>query len=85
MFFYVCYAVGQWRIVGMDRLTCTVTLAVFMVVAFLFLWLVFRTRDEWEPLLLSVNAGLISRAQDFNNLDIVGFYICRPMSKSSHL
>jgi peptidoglycan/LPS O-acetylase OafA/YrhL len=67
MFFYVCYAVGLWRIVGMDRLTCAVTLAVFIVVAFLFLWLVFLTRDEWEPLLLSVNSGLISRAQDFNN------------------
>ena len=67
MFFYVCYAVGLWRIVGMDRLTCAVTLAVFMIVAFLVLWLVFLTRNEWEPLLLSVNSGLISRVQDFDN------------------
>ena len=67
MFFYVCYALALWRIVRMDRRTCAVTLVVFMIAAFVFLWFVFSTRDEWEPLLLSAVPGLVSRDENFDN------------------
>ena len=67
MFFYVCYALALWRIVRMDRRTCAVTLVVFMIAAFVFLWFVFSTRDEWEPLLLSADPGLVSRDENFDN------------------
>ena len=67
MFFYVCYALALWRFVRMDRRTCAVTLVVFMIAAFVFLWFVFSTRDEWEPLLLSAVPGLVSRDENFDN------------------
>ena len=85
MFFYVCYALALWRFVRMDRRTCAVTLVVFMIAAFVFLWFVFSTRDEWEPCCCLWSRDWFRATKTSTIRDIVGFYTCRRISKSSRL
>ena len=68
MFFYLCYAIVLWRIVNIRRArACAVALGGFLIAAFVLMWLVFRTRDAWEPALVSMHPGLLLRTQDFGD------------------
>jgi peptidoglycan/LPS O-acetylase OafA/YrhL len=67
IFFYICYAFFLYRIARLRSIRiCLVTLIGFCAFAYLYFYILFLTRDVWEPALLSHFPQYATRTADFN-------------------
>ena len=68
IFFYVCYALFLYRLARIRTVkACLIALGGFCVAAYAFFFLLFITRDFWEPLALHAVPGYVARIEDYNH------------------
>lgn len=67
IFFYLCYALFLHRIAAIrSARTCLIVLAVFCFLAYAVFFVLFATRDLWEPMALHAQPVFIPRDRDFD-------------------
>jgi peptidoglycan/LPS O-acetylase OafA/YrhL len=82
MFFYVAYALVLHRISRIKTFrTCLLTLVAFCILSYLWFYILFISRDIWEPLALSWNSNWVARTQDFGNSFYRWFLYFSPYSR----
>jgi peptidoglycan/LPS O-acetylase OafA/YrhL len=67
IFFYIVYALVLYRIAGLTSpRRCLIAVIVFCVGAYAFFYMLFLTRDVWEPALLQQFPQFTARTANFN-------------------
>lgn len=68
LFFYICYALFLYRVAGIARLRAAVAgIAVFVILAFAAIYVVFVTSGAWEAWAIGIDPGIVPRTKDFKN------------------
>lgn len=68
VFFYVCYALGLYRIGSIRRVsTCLIALVVFCLATIALMWALYVTRDSWEAFARAQGVAMPMRNEDWLN------------------
>jgi len=82
MFFYFAYALGLYKIAKIKTFkTCLWVLIGFCFVSYAWFYLLFISRDVWEPMMLSLYPKWFARTQDFSNSFYRWFLYFSPYSR----
>lgn len=82
MFFYFAYALVLYNISKIKTFkTCLLTLIGLCILSYVLFYVLFASRDAWEPVALSYNPRWIARTQNFANSFYRWFLYLSPYSR----